>query len=270
MKHTAVATRREEGAFATLLGCLMGIVIPRASLLGTLSPFGIGLAACGGGVPTLLCLALGYLLMHPISPVRYLLTIGMVGAIRWILAALPDGGRRRWVPPLVAFACCGGTGLWMLAQSGADLYRVLLIVAESCVAAGAALFLDPAMAALSRPDHPADRTALVLTGAVVVMAAATVEIGGISPGRVAAAFFVLLMARSGREVGGSLAGCVLGGAMALSAPGQMPLAVALAVVMLLPLPQAIIPNAQAVTQAEIDSLIAADQAAKLAKMNDEV
>ena len=229
MKDSATLSRPAETTYAPLVWCVMALLVPRATLFGELAPFGIGLAACGGGVPTLLCLALGYLLMHPLSPVRYLLTIGMVGAIRWILAALPDGGRRRWVPPLVAFACCGGTGLWMLAQSGADLYRVLLIVAESCVAAGAALFLDPAMAALSRPDHPADRTALVLTGAVVVMAAATVEIGGISPGRVAAAFFVLLMARSGREVGGSLAGCVLGGAMALSAPGQMPLAVALAV-----------------------------------------
>lgn len=229
MKDSATLSRPAEAAYTPFVWCIAALLAPRATLFGELSPFGIGLAACGGGVPTLICLAVGYLLAHTLSPVRYLLTLGMVGAVRWILAALPDGGRRRWVPPLVAFACCGGTGLWMLLQSGADPYRTLLIVAESCVAAGSALFLDPAMAALTRREAAADRIPLILTGAVAVMAAATVEIGGLSPGRMAAAFLVLLLARSGREIGGSVAGCILGGAMALAAPGQMPLAVALAV-----------------------------------------
>ena len=173
MKDSATLSRPAEAAYTPFVWCIAALLAPRATLFGELSPFGIGLAACGGGVPTLICLAVGYLLAHTLSPVRYLLTLGMVGAVRWILAALPDGGRRRWVPPLVAFACCGGTGLWMLLQSGADPYRTLLIVAESCVAAGSALFLDPAMAALTRREAAADRIPLILTGAVAVMAAAT-------------------------------------------------------------------------------------------------
>ncbi len=230
MKTTSLS-RPDETASATLLWCVMGLLVPRATLFGELSPFGIGMAACGGAanLPVLLCLAVGYLLAWPLAPMRYLLTIGMVGAARWVLAALPDRGGRRWVPPLLAFVCCGGTGLWMLAQSGADPYRGLLILAESCVAAGAALFFAPGMDALSRREGASNQTALILTGAVAVMAAAAVEVGGFSPGRVVAAFLVLLLARLGRETGGSIAGCVLGGAMALSAPGQAPLAVALAV-----------------------------------------
>lgn len=230
MKTTALS-RPAEAAPATLLWCVMALLVPRATLFGELAPFGIGLAACGGAanLPTLLCLGVGYLLAMPLHPMRYLLTVGVVGAARWVLAALPDGGGRRWVPPLLAFVCCGGTGLWMLTQSGADPYRALLILAESCVAAGAALFLDPGMAALARRDGAGDRTALILTGAVAVMAAAAVEVGGFAPGRAAAVFLVLLLARGGRETGGSVAGCILGGAMALSVPGQAPLAVALAV-----------------------------------------
>lgn len=232
MKQTATLSPADRVAPATLLWCVMALLVPRATLFGELSPFGIGLAACGGAanLPTLLCLAVGYLLAHPLRPVRYLLTIAVVGAVRWVLAALPTGGHRRFVPPLLAFACCSGTGLWMVTQSGADPYRALLIVAESCVAAGAALFLEPGIAALSpREGAGGNRTAVTLTVAVVVMAAASAMVGGFSPGRVAAAFLVLLAARVGRESGGSIAGCVMGGAMALAVPGQAPLAVALAV-----------------------------------------
>ena len=232
MKQTATLSRAEQASPATLLWCVMALLLPRAALLGELAPFGIGLAACGGAanLPTLLCLAVGYLLAGTPHPVRYLLTVAVVGAARWVLAALPGWGCRRFVPPLLAFVCCSGTGLWMLAQSGADPYRALLIIAESCVAAGAALFLDPGIAALSRREGSVgSRTAVTLTVAVVLMAASTAVVGGFSPGRVAAAFLVLLAARIGRESGGSIAGCVLGGAMALTAPGQAPLAVALAV-----------------------------------------
>lgn len=229
MKPTATLSRSEEAAYAPLIWCGMALLIPRATLFGELSPFGIGLAACGGGATALLCLALGYLLAHPFSPMRYLLTIGVVGGCRWVAAAFPHHEERRWLPPVFAFVCCGGTGLWMLGQSGADPYRVLLILAESCLAAGSALFLEPAMARLTRRRDTADPTALILTGAVAVMAAATVEIGGFSPGRAVAALLVLLAAHGGQEISGCVAGCIFGGAMALSAPGMAVLGMALAV-----------------------------------------
>ncbi len=232
MKQTAALSRPVEAAPATLLWCVMGLLVPRATLFGELTPFGIGLAACGGAanLPALLCLAAGYLLAQPaLHPLRYIATVAMVGGVRWVLAALPDWGRRRFVSPLIAFTCCAATGLLLLSKSGADTYRSLLILAESCVAAGAALFFEPGMAALQRRETAGNQTALILTGAVAVMASSTVEVGGFAPGRVVAAFLVLILARSGRETGGSIAGCILGGAMALAAPGQTPLAVALAV-----------------------------------------
>lgn len=232
MKDTATLSRADQATPATLLWCVMALLVPRATLFGELSPFGVGLAACGGAanLPTLLCLAVGYLLAQPLHPMRYVLTVAAVGAVRWVLAVLPEWGHRRFIPPLLAFVCCSGTGLWMLTRSGADPYRVLLIVAESCVAAGAALFLDAGVTSLSRREEGGgDRTAVTLTVAVVVMAASTAVVGGFAPGRAVAAFLVLLSARVGRESGGSIAGCVLGGAMALATPGQAPLAVALAV-----------------------------------------
>ena len=109
MKDSATLSRREGGAFASLLWCVMGLLIPRATLLGTLSPFGIGLAACpaAANLPTLLCIGVGYLLAEPVLlPLRYVAAVALVAGGRWILDALPEGGRQSFVPPLLS-------GVWI-------------------------------------------------------------------------------------------------------------------------------------------------------------
>ena len=233
MKQTAVVRRREENG-AGLLWCVMGLLVPRATLLGALSPFGIALAACGGAanLPTLLCVAVGYLLSSPaLLPLRYIAAVGLVAGGRWVLDALPDGGRQAFVPPLLAFVASAATGLMGLAGGTADSYRTLLILAEAAVAAGASLLFDTAIR-LSYRSRPVltvgGQAAVVAVAAVAVSAAATIEVGGFSPGRVIAALLVLVCARSGRETGGCVAGCVLGGALALTAPAATYLAIALA------------------------------------------
>ncbi len=233
MKQAAIIAEARARS-ATLLWCLLGLLVPRATLFGELAPFGIGLAACSGAanLPMMLCLTAGYLLSRPIlEPLRYVAAVAMVGGVRWVLEAAPHKGRGRLIPPLVAFGSCAVSGLTLLGFAGMDWYRTLLIIAESAVAAGSALFFDTAIAAgqgESLSASTASRMAVMLTTAVAVIAAAGLEVGGFSPGRVAAAFLVLMLARSGRENGGSVAGCVLGGALALSAPGYTALAVALA------------------------------------------
>ena len=229
VKNTAVATRREEGAFATLLGCVLGLLIPRASLLGTLSPFGIGLAACSAAanLPTLLCVGVGYLLAAPaVFPLRYVAAVALVAGGRWILAALPDGGRQGFVPPLLAFVACSGTGMMSLMGAGADGLRLMLLLAESAMAAGCAIVFEQAS---HEYRHTAGgQGAVIATATVAVCAAATIEVGGFSPGRVAAALLVLVFARHRREAGGCVAGCVLGGGLALTSYTATPIALALA------------------------------------------
>ena len=66
-----------------------------------------------------------------------------------------------------------------------------------------------------------DRSSLVATGAVLLMAVSSLEISGISPGRILAVVLILLLARCGREQGGSIAGIVLGLAMAMAAPDSL-------------------------------------------------
>ena len=69
---------------------------------------------------------------------------------------------------------------------------------------------------------------MVAVAAVALMALSTVQFSGISPGRIVSILVILVFARCGREQGGSIAGIVLGTAMALAAPEQMFLAPAYA------------------------------------------
>lgn len=231
MKQTATLSRPADTTLS-LLWCVLGLLVPRATLFGELTPFGVGLAAgrAAANLPTLLCLAVGTLLATPTDPLRYLAAIALVGGIRWVLAVVPEWRRLPFLPPLIGFVACCGTGFFVLGRTGFDLYRGLLILAESVVAAGAALAFDTAMGLEGHRDtalSSAQQAGVILTGAVAVSAATTLEVGGFAPGRVAAAFLVLVLARSGRESGGSMAGCILGGAVALSTPELTPLAIAL-------------------------------------------
>ncbi len=61
-----------------------------------------------------------------------------------------------------------------------------------------------------------EQASVVATGAIALMAVAGVSFSGISPGRMAAAILILLLARCGKEQGGSIAGIVLGLAMSLT------------------------------------------------------
>ena len=233
----APAVRGQNGA-VTLLWCLLGLLMPRAALYGQMSPFGISLAAAMDKplLPVLFSVAVGYLLGDTAAPLRYIAAVAAVGGLRWVLAAVPEWDKRSFIPPLAAFVASLATGLAMVSAIGLDGYRVVVLIAESGVAAGCALFFRTAVGLsrrLQEPDDsrgitPPQQAALILTGAVVLMAASTVTVGTFAPGRVLAAGLVLVLARAGQEQGGSMAGVIIGAATALAAPGQLSLALALA------------------------------------------
>ena len=231
------AARGQSGAM-TLLWCLIGILIPRAALYGQMTPFGISLAAAMDKplLPVALSILLGYLLGDAPSPLRYIAAVAAVGGLRWVLAAVPEWDKRAFIPPLIAFVATLATGLAVDSALGLDGYRIVILLAESGVAAGCALFFRTAVTQSRRLQNvddsrgitPPQQTALILTGAVILMAASTVTIGTFAPGRVLAAGLILVLARAGQEQGGSMAGVIVGAATALAAPGQIALALALA------------------------------------------
>lgn len=227
---------RSVRAAAVLLRCLLALLLPRAALYGALSPFGVALAAAAdiAVLPVSLAAAAGYLLAGGASPLRYIAAVGVAGGLRWIAGSVPHWRDSAAVPPLTAAAACLVTGMIVQGGRGMDGYGVLLLVAESVVAAGSAsafrVALQKSAARLSGTAEPgaAVRQACVLfTVAAAVMAAATLTVSGFAPGRAAAALLILLCAREGRVHGGCLAGAVVGTATVLAAPEQAALAAAL-------------------------------------------
>lgn len=120
----------------------------------------------------------------------------------------------------------------MSMAGGADVYKALLILAESLIAGGFAYFFAISMHAMQEGNVPTltaqQQAGLVVTGSVVLMALSAVQFAGISPGRIAAVVLVLLLARCGKEQGGAIAGVVLGVAMAMASPDHLVLAAAYA------------------------------------------
>ena len=228
-------------AAVTLLWCLLGVLLPRATLYGELAPFGISLAAAatGGTLPVTASLIAGYLLAGSVLyPLRYMAAVAVVGGLRWVLAAVPGWKERPLWPPLLAGVADLLTGLLFLGRTGMDAYRLLLLIAESLTAGGAAYFFRTAEQFSRRATEPrpskrlqlaaGEQAAMVLTGAVALMAASTLSIRGFAPGRVLAVALILILARSGREAGGAMAGIIVGACTALAMPGQTVLAMALA------------------------------------------
>ncbi len=235
MKATAAAKPAPQTgqAFRPLLFCLLGLLVPRAVLYGQMAPFGVSLASAIGSAPVTVAAAVGYLLAGDVLlPLRYITAVAMVGAGRWVLAAVPRLHRHPACGAALAFVSVVSTGLVMLGQTGMDAFRVLLVIAEGVIAAGCSLCFGGCATALTADAEEGvsavGQASLILTGAIAIAAVSSLQIGGFSPGRIVAAGLILLLARSGREAGGSVAGVVIGAVTALTAPDQISLAVTLA------------------------------------------
>lgn len=124
--------------------------------------------------------------------------------------------------PVIAFLATFSTGIAMNLVGGFAVDRLLMVLCESLVAGGFAYFSTATVRVIADAGNRTSLTAqeqssLVATGAVLLMAVSSLEISGISPGRILAVVLILLLARCGREQGGSIAGIVLGLAMAMAA-----------------------------------------------------
>lgn len=212
----------------TLALAVAALLLPRASLYGTLSPFGVGLAASvsGVGAPIIYAAALaGYIgTMGASSALRYVAAVIAAAGIRWALMGVRELQQRVWLAPLIA-----GVSVWLSGGitlglgDNLSVYTILLVLCEGLAAGAFACFCETSLVPLREGgvNSVGQLSALCVTGALLLSAVAKLELGGISPGRIAAALAVLLLARSGREAGGAVAGVVLGSVLALTDPSRL-------------------------------------------------
>lgn len=219
-----------------LLWAVMGLLVPRVSVYGGLSPFGVGLAAAAAGPGSLLvyiAVSVGYLLSSgTLFPLRYIGAVAAVAGIRWSIGAVKGLSGNRLLPPVTAFLSTLVAGLAMGFVSGLDAYTVMAVGCEGIIAGGFAWFCAMtgrlAEAPLDRQLTAQEQAAAVITLSVLLMSVAGIAFSGISPGRIVAVVAILLMARCGKEQGGCIAGVTLGVALALTDPAHSYLAVAYA------------------------------------------
>lgn len=240
---TAVVVRHTSGEESLLrqvllmaLWGIVGVIVPRATVYGGFAPFGVGVAAAvsgPGSVVVYLAAGMGYLLPEGAAfPLRYLAAVAAVAGIRWSLNGLKRVTGAVLFAPVTAFLASGCTGMAMTFMGKPDFLSLLTVVAESLLAGGFAYFVQVTFRithqAPEKPLTAQEQASVVAVAAVVLMALSTVQFSGISPGRIFSILVILVLARCGREQGGSIAGIVLGAAMALAAPDQMYLAPAYA------------------------------------------
>ncbi len=215
---------------------LIGILVPRATVYGGMSPFGVGIAAAvsgPGSVVVYLAAGMGYLLPDgAVFPLRYLAAVAAVASIRWALNGMRKLTDAAFFAPLTAFLATGFTGMSLALMNNPSLTNVLMVAAESLLAGGFAYFVSTAFRITHQPESKTltaqEQSSVVAVAAVVLMAVSTIQFSGISPGRILSIMLILLLARCGKEQGGAIAGIVLGTAMGLVAPDQMFLAPAYA------------------------------------------
>lgn len=208
----------------TLVGCLL----PQSVLYGTLSPFGVGLAAavCGpSSVPVYLAVVAGYVLPHGIAfPIRYLVAVAGTAGLRWALGAFPRVSEHLLFAPLSAFVCLLSGGLALIGFVYTDAYGIFLLVIEAVMAgafAWAAATAYRIKAAEFLSLQAAQKSALLWVLAATLLSLSSFRVSGIAPGRVLCIIFILLSARLWYEKGGATAGIAVGALLTVS--GEHPL-----------------------------------------------
>lgn len=210
-----------EGGLCAAVAFLMS----NAFLFGTMAPFGVSFAASVKREHSLAAAAgavLGYVFSYnPTSNVKYIIAVVLMLAANWVLGDSRFGVRYSGaVVPVVTFLAVLAADFAVFSLGGFTAYDAVLSVSEAALAGGTAFFMLRSINIASHRENllslpSSDLSCLIITFAIAMMALGTFTIGGISVGRTAAVFIILLCAKYGREAAGAVAGVTAGAAMGL-------------------------------------------------------
>lgn len=206
-----------SGSYPLLCCCyaLGGAVAALAKIVGGAAPFGVAFAAAVPfrfTLPATLGMAVGYLAGCGIKGgYRYIAAGFLVTLIRWLLRPERWERRRSVTVPLVSAAAVLGAGVLPVLYSQPLLYDIIMWATQVIIAGAAASFMDRALVLLDdKRSSKTETTALWVVFAIAIMGLCTLELGGVSAGRIAAAAAVLLAARVGGVVPATMTGVLCG------------------------------------------------------------
>ncbi len=227
--HKSVANK--EGAVFSLLRLCLGIgigfLLPQATVYGGFMPFGVGLAAAvsgGAALPIFIATLIGYAFQGVSVAMRYIAALVAVAGIRWSVSGFKAITQTKIFPAAVAFLSTLITGSALLLSSNPGLMAAMTIIAESLLSGAFAFAVAHLFQNKGQAFSLPVQLSACLVFAVGLMVLFSVEWGGISPGRILAAFAVLLAGRCGKISGGCFMGVLLSVALLLTEPAQLYLA----------------------------------------------
>ena len=203
-----------------------GLLLSRGAVMGGLAPFGASFAAAVPKkylLPSLLGSSLGTILLNPTDAFRYLAVLAAIGGVRWLFGGLKAFSRSRWFAPICAFVPIFGTGLALLFGSSGSVTRFVICVTEAFLAAAAAYFLSVSISAVTenrglKSLSGQESACLVVSACLMILAFGSLQIEGVSLGRILAVIAVLLCARYGGVGGGTVCAAATGAVFSLSDP----------------------------------------------------
>lgn len=220
VRKKAVAQRNEylkQGA-TNIVYLLCGVLVSRGAVLGELAPFGASFAAAAPKkylLSSLIGTALGYILLNPSDSFRYISVVISIGGIRWLMGDLKKISSSRLFAPLVAFVPVFASGFALLFSSSSTMSSFADCIIEAVISGAAGYFISITIRLAGEKRgitaYTQQETAsLVMTGCVLILAFGSIAFENVSLGRIIAVVIILLCARYGGIVGGSISGIATG------------------------------------------------------------
>lgn len=206
---------------------LLGIIVCRGVIFISLAPFGASYVAA---VPrkrliwALVGTSVGYIILNPSQPFRYVAVTIAVAAVRWTLEDVKLLSNSILYAPTVAFLPILGSGIAMMFVSTSTLAYFSTVVIEALLAAGAAYFLRKSMSIISGGRHitsltQSEMACIVLAGCVVMLSLGSIEVENVSLGRILSVAVIMVCARYGGAQGGAVAGVATGSVFGMTGSG---------------------------------------------------
>ncbi len=211
---------------------LLGLLVCRGMVFGELAPFGASYTAAVSRKKLFWALcgtAVGYIALKPHDAFRYVAVTVSVALVRWLLQDIKSLSRSALFAPAAAFVPVFASGLVMLFSSASTLTDISTVLIEALLAAAAAYFISRSLfLAETRRGiasfSQSELSCIVMTACVLMLSLGSLELEGVSPGRILAVTAIMICARYGGVVGGSIAGICAGSVFGISGAGMVYLA----------------------------------------------
>lgn len=205
----------------------LGIVVCRGVIFINLAPFGASYVAAAPRKRLMWAVAgtaVGYIILNPTQPFRYVAVTIAIAVVRWTLEDVKLLSRSILYAPTVAFLPVLASGIAMMFVSTSTLTYFSTAVTEALLAAGAAYFLKKSLQLVNDGRRitsfsQSEMACIVLAGCVAMLSLGSIEVEKVSFGRILSVAVIMVCARYGGAAGGAIAGVATGSVFGMTESG---------------------------------------------------